>query len=251
MAESKPANLPTAITVNHNGKSYVLRFFDDSDVRQGFQQLFSGNEYPILPVQDYQPAVILDIGANVGAAALYMHLNYPHARIYCFEPSPTNLELLKTNLSFSDRFTLINCGLLDRSEQLKLFTGKHHTMTNSFMPGPEVGGEFELAEVRSGAAELTRLGIDAISIIKLDTEGCEMPILRDIRPWLGKTDLIYVEYHNDDDRRAIDRLLEENFILGIAKSPIPHRGTCMYISRDLLKLYPILDRAKIETRSSP
>ena len=42
--------------------------------------------------------VILDIGANIGYASLLFREVMPAADIYAFEPSPTNLTYLRTNL---------------------------------------------------------------------------------------------------------------------------------------------------------
>jgi FkbM family methyltransferase len=44
-----------------------------------------------------QTPFILDLGANIGAAAVWFAVRYPAARIAAFEPHPGNFRLLETN----------------------------------------------------------------------------------------------------------------------------------------------------------
>ena len=60
------------------------------------------------------PAVILDIGANIGVAALYFKRRYPEAKIYCFEPFTENIELLKENLRNFKDVTVIGKALYNK-----------------------------------------------------------------------------------------------------------------------------------------
>src|SRR5262249_19028390 len=43
-------------------------------------------------------STIVDLGANIGFASLYLASSYPSARIFAVEPNGDNFELLKTNL---------------------------------------------------------------------------------------------------------------------------------------------------------
>jgi hypothetical protein len=118
-------------------------------------------------------------------------------------------------------------------------------MQCSIVPGPETASSFETIELRSAAAEMDRLSIAAISILKLDTEGCELPILYDLQPRLSSLDFLYVEYHSEDDRRAIDRLTEGHLLLTRSHAVGPHRGLLMYTGLHVASRYPIFDQMKV------
>jgi hypothetical protein len=101
--------------------------------------------------------------------------------------------------------------------------------------------------VKSARGEFARMGIGAgeSMILKLDTEGCEVPILRDVSAVLGGVDLLYVEYHSEEDRLAIDDLLRGQMMLAVGRAMMPHRGTSVYVARHLVERYPMLDAARI------
>src|SRR5262245_28331690 len=60
----------------------------------------------IIKAEIYQPAVvrlpscqtIIDLGANIGLASLYLASRYPTSRVFAVEPNPSSYELLELNL---------------------------------------------------------------------------------------------------------------------------------------------------------
>ena len=81
---------------------------------------------------------------------------------------------------------------------------------------------------------LTTHAIDRIDILKLDTEGCEVPILRSLQKHLPEIKLVYVEYHSDRDRRLIDCLLAKTHVLWRGHVPLAYRGEFCYLNRKLI-----------------
>jgi hypothetical protein len=92
----------------------------------------------------------------------------------------------------------------------------------------------ERIKLRRISTWLDEQKLDRISVLKIDTEGAEMAILEDLRPRLANIDAIYVEYHSEDDRRAIDAMLGERFVLYHGVADHPHRGTFCYASKFLM-----------------
>ena len=228
-----------------DGRSIPFQFPDSGNIRQNLAAILQGREYTGLPLPGYKPSVILDIGANVGATALYFHGIFPDAMIYCFEASPTNAGFLKRNLAPINRATVFDYGLSDRDHQVQLHIGKTQFMQNSLVPNLETQSRTETAQLRRASSELTRLDIQNISLLKLDTEGWELPILRDMTDWLPRTDLAYIEYHSEEDRQSIEQLFNATHILGRATSTMPHRGLNLYVSRALIANYPALGQNRI------
>ena len=201
-------------------------------MRQVLKDVFQGREYPRCLPHYLKPTVIIDIGGNVGAAAIWFHSQYPDAKIISFEPSLHAGEFLYNNTAELPEVEVKNYGLFDRDFETVLHEGRNLAQS-SLVPHQETTQQTEKIELRRASTEMDALGIDHISILKIDTEGCEVPILRDLAAtWLPRVDAIYVEYHSEADRRAIDQLLSTHFYLVHAKVRRGNRGTFVYISQE-------------------
>ena len=77
----------------------------------------------------------------------------------------------------------------------------------------------------------------------------EVPILNELL--LEKTnvdiDVIYVEYHSEEDRLEIDRMISERFILFYSQANQLHRGTKGFVSKTLVSQYPESEWLKIRS----
>lgn len=241
---------PTIATLEleHGGRKRRFNYPVAGNMSALLREVFEGREYPIVQIPGHEVRVIVDIGANIGAAALFFHVNFPQARVVCFEPSPTSFVLLQSNLADEANVELHQAGLLDCAERLRLFVGNQHCMQNSLMQSIETSEAFEEVEVRRASDEFKRLGLDAVSILKIDTEGSELPILRDLSAMLERVDLLYLEYHSEADRRAIDALLSETMVLLCATVTMLHRGSMVYLSKRLAPECAAMDVMRITPR---
>jgi FkbM family methyltransferase len=200
-------------------------------MKQILTNIFQGREYPLSLPNDLEVETVIDIGGNVGAAAIWFHHHYPNARIVSYEPSPSSLKLLRENTESIANIETKPIGLSDRDGQALLHVGRHHAAQSSVIPHAETSEHTETITLRSAASEFKTLNVTRISILKIDTEGCEVPILSDLRDWLDRVDAIYVEYHSEADRRAIDQLLAANFYLIHAIVRRANLGTLVYLSQ--------------------
>ena len=127
-----------------------------------------------------EPKVIVDAGANIGIAALYYAVTYPDADVYCFEPLPENLDLLRENTArFSDRVHVLPYGLSDQNGYFE-----YHMSNNPHSFG---GGGFKRIgydparklklPLKTVHDAFEALDIDRVDVFKIDTEGCELAIL--------------------------------------------------------------------------
>src|SRR5438034_486465 len=245
-AESEKPRLPIAVRrLKIRGQFHDFRFIDSPNARFSLENIFSGQEYPHATLPGAEPKAVIDVGANVGAAAVVFADLFPAAPVFCFEPSPTNFELLQRNVAPFPNVRTFPWGLLDRNETIKLYTGVDRSGQNSIVRSDETIDAFETVEVRRASEEFDRLGISQPSLIKIDTEGCELPILKDLLPRLDATDRLYLEYHSEDDRRAIDALVADRFVLATTLAPKPHRGAIFYLSRRVLAAFPQLGAAEL------
>ena len=207
------------------------------------RRILRGLDYPLLG-HGYEPELIVDIGANIGATALYFADAYPWANIFCYEPSPSTYSYLERNARAAANVRTFNFGLSDADAEVKLYLGRSQCLQHSTIPSIEVGAAFEVISVKRASAALQGVIAEGC-ILKIDTEGCEVPILEDLRPHLALVDVIYLEYHSERDRRRIDELLAPSFSLWSSAAQVLHRGNLAYVSHNVLPQIPELGQWEI------
>lgn len=215
------------------GKPIHFVFTSALGLRPFVEAVLTGADYPLVFPGIYTPTSIVDIGAHAGAATIYFKSHYPDARVTCFEPCKDSFRNLVENTRQFDGMKLHNRALGEATGEAQLFSGQYSSMQHSLKPNEENTGDFEWVSVLSAIEAFDALGEPAPSIIKIDTEGCELEILTAVLPLLSKVDVIYLEYHSEADRLALDRLLADDFVLYAARADVPHRGTNTYIRNDV------------------
>ncbi len=143
-------------------------------------QFFDSQERAILKARLSDDAVFLDVGANVGAYALFVAaLTGPRARILAVEPQPDVFDRLTYNIGQNPFGTVkaIACAVADRAGELTLFIDPRNRGESSV----KIVGTHKSAAIRVPAVTLLSLcrseGIERIDAIKLDVEGAEDLIL--------------------------------------------------------------------------
>lgn len=169
--------------------------------------------------------VVLDIGANAGAATVFFSELYPAAKIHAFEPIPGNLEILKMNAASRGRPGSIECHLLalsDRDGQLQMIhsPGAHNHGGWSFYQRGAAGNEEKVSvPVRKSGDFVRELGLQRIDVIKIDTEGAEKEILYGLTPeQLASVQYIVGELHGERDFELLDWLEQRGFDIECKKS---------------------------------
>ncbi len=208
------------------------------------QEILAGRIYR-WPAALPPPGTIVDVGANVGAAALTFALTFPQARIFAFEPAPACLPLLRENLRAWPQVSIEPYGLFDRDEERRLFLGQRDSVTNSLGRSAHNGGAGPLVRLRHAARALRALGIGRVDCLKLDTEGSEVPILEALASFLPEVTVLFVEYHSEADRRRIDLFMAASHLLVAGRIQGPHRGELTYARRDAFPEPAMRDREAI------
>jgi FkbM family methyltransferase len=222
-----------AMTRLRNGRQITYCYPDSHMMAAVCAGIFAGNDYPTLPFLD--PTIVLDVGANIGCTALLFANTYGNAKIYSLEPASEAFSYLSRNTAALPSVKAFQIGAFDRDAQPILHLGSEASVTNSIAPGIFTGQRQEQITVRRFSSFLAEQGITHISILKLDTEGAELAILRDIASMLDRIDCIMVEYHSEGDRFALDELLKSRFTLYACKAEHPHRGAYTYVSSEIIR----------------
>lgn len=230
-------------TVNHsevaeatlqgpNG-SFPFYLFKSEACFQVANDIFAGTTYPIVPAVSGVKTVV-DVGANVGAASVYLATAYPDARVYALEPGASPLSLLRRNVASLPNVKVFPFGLHSSEKRVTLFHGRTDSVESSLSSTTRTITESEQIRVVEASRFLSDQGITQIDVLKVDTEGCEVPILRSLKAYLPDVKVLYVEYHSERDRRLIDEMLAETHVLWRGHIHFAYRGEFCYLKRDLV-----------------
>jgi FkbM family methyltransferase len=135
--------------------------------------------------------LIVDAGANIGAAALQFLSNFPNARIVSIEPEASNYALLLRNTPGLD-VVCMQAAVSAREGRVKLSDpGEGHW---GFRTEAAADGEIRCVTIndifRQNAA--THFPF----IVKIDIEGGEAALFSDSTEWVGQTPILIVELHD-------------------------------------------------------
>jgi FkbM family methyltransferase len=195
--------------------------------------VFKEVEYPFLSFLNAR--VILDVGANVGCTSILFAVNYPNATIYALEPAAEAYAYLQRNTAKYPNVRPFKIGAYDHDATTTLFLGKEASVTNSVTPNAFSGLRQEQIVLRRFTSFLREQSITHISLLKMDAEGVEIAILRDLAEMLDQVDAIMVEYHSETDRLTIDQMLRDRYTMYASSSPHPHRGSNTYVLKSILR----------------
>ena len=134
---------------------------------------------------------IFDVGANIGDITRQFHDAFPEAVIYTFEPSPDTFKALSARFSGDPRINLYDYAVMDKPGSVAFFCNRVSPTDSILSPSGESsqwvdgkeGSSLECinrAVVRSTDLDTfcREHGIEAIDILKIDTQGAEVHVLR-------------------------------------------------------------------------
>lgn len=158
-------------------------------------------------------SVVWDVGANIGLYSIYA-AKAQSCRVYAFEPSVFNLELLARNIYLNDlqnKITIVPIALTDKRgpSLFKMSTTTWGGALSTFGQDFDQNGEtlkvqFEYTTYGVSMAEAAALlGIMSPQHLKIDVDGIEHFILRGGKEILAKVDSVLIEI-NDDFREQAD-----------------------------------------------
>jgi FkbM family methyltransferase len=122
--------------------------------------------------------IILDIGAQSGCFSLAAKF-FPKTNWKSFEPDPSNYDLLIKNLELNE-IKNVECfpfGISDVNSEITFNISLHHRGLNTFgFRNLQDLGDIEKIKVK--VSKLDDIIKDKVDLIKIDTEGCELNILK-------------------------------------------------------------------------
>jgi FkbM family methyltransferase len=158
-----------------------------------FGQVIYGREYELK--YRLNPSVIVDCGANIGLSSIFYKNKFPEAKIIAIEPEFSNFKILQKNTEKYADIHCINCGIWNRSTNLKISNQDRgnwgFTVEESDENGENTIKAIAIDEI------MKQYQLDHIDILKIDIEGSEQKLFEsNSEKWLPFVKVIVIEFHD-------------------------------------------------------
>ncbi len=169
-----------------------VELVDAASFLSAHREIFVEEIYRI-PSSDAAPAIV-DLGANIGLATLWLKRRFPHAQVLALEPDPGIYACLEQNVR---RNRLAGVELLKKAAW--------DTNTTLEFAADRADGGFAW-ERREGKAGARSFAVEAVAVqellaerrvdfLKIDIEGAERQVLAACCDILPRVRWLFVEYH--------------------------------------------------------
>ncbi len=176
----------------HLGEVHLRDNFGDVTNLSG---LLVENTYRVTKLD--RPGEILDVGANIGLFAKWIHAHNPERRVHCFEPLRSNAAMVRRNCPAA---VVNQLGVGRERGTVEVGVDAHAVMASSVAQRWALTPiEFEVIPLDAYAEDR---GLGEIALLKLDTEGMELDVLDGAPRVLAQTHQVAMETHGDERHRA-------------------------------------------------
>jgi FkbM family methyltransferase len=158
---------------------------------------------------------IVDLGANVGFAAVALATRHPHARFVCVEPDPQSSALLQRNLELNGvDAVVLRAAVVGEPGRYAVAAGPApaSNVVERAAGGPVEG--ITLIDV------FARGGVDHVDLLKVDIEGAEAGVFEAAAEWAPRVAAVVAELHAPFRVDQADQLLAPH---GLTRIQLPPR----------------------------
>jgi FkbM family methyltransferase len=174
--------------VTHHKNDSLINRIKNSPVR-----IYEKEETDILVriLKKMNNPVMLDIGANIGLISLNICAAFNPVKLYAFEPGPNQFRYLKHNIEqngLTERVSIFNVALGSGEGVTDFFMHAVQDSSGDGMRDTGRAGKGKFIQVPSQTLDTWWRGhaTPPVNLIKLDTEGAELLVLRNATALLQK-----------------------------------------------------------------
>lgn len=194
-----------------------------------FYQIFVDENYKY--DINFEPEIILDLGANTGYSAVYFAEKYPKAKIYCLEPDIENYNILVEN---TKKYPNINClcgALFNKNCILHVVDKGRGFWGLSVCDEEDYNAESTSGYTFETLLDIWGLNNKILDIVKMDIEGSEKEVFSSCCRWLQNTRLLFIEVHDrfraGCSKSVLSKILEYDFNMDVKGDNIIFENNCV------------------------
>lgn len=168
---------------------------------------------------------VVDVGANVGLAALFFLEKFPVSRLVCVEPEPANFQLLQRNLR-GTAAVAVQAALSAADGTVKIDSSPQ--AYNAKVSADT--GTTEVAAI-SMSTLLRSQNMAWVDLLKIDIEDYEKQVFAGPADWLAQVGVLLIEIHSIASQVAVRRaVLAQGFSWEQATGNSPDTG--LFVARN-------------------
>jgi FkbM family methyltransferase len=161
------------VPVVRRGQRLVLALGQYQDL-EVVRELYIDGEYPEeLEIAD--PAVIVDLGANIGLSLLDFRLRYPQARLIGVEPDPIAFNTLRLNTSADPNIQILPVAAAG-ADGVREFYSSSESVVSGFSRTRAFQKPIAVC-AKSLDSLMADMDLSTVDLLKIDVEGAEEEVL--------------------------------------------------------------------------
>lgn len=153
--------------------------------------------------------IIIDVGAHIGIFSMYVSQFCSTGKIFCYEPSKENFELLCQNIELNNKKNIFqkNCVVSSSDKEVSFYINSDKTANSLY--------ESTSDSVKIQSQTLQQIfdsnNLKKCDYLKLDCEGAEYEIIDSLPDrYFINISKIYIEYHfNDSKPELLNKLIKK------------------------------------------
>lgn len=169
-----------------------------------YRQIFVQRHYEHARIHP-TPSCIVDLGANIGLASIYLHEQYPNAKIYAVEADCDNFKMLESNTRDIANVERLNAAISCQDGTAALLNPNEQKHGLRF--AVETNGTGGVCAL-SMQSLISKFELGTIDILKIDIEGSEVELFETNHRWLNQVNNILIETHDTVVPSATSRVLD-------------------------------------------
>ena len=178
-------HLPPGKIKEHKLKDGTISYRNAQELLHGFDEIFIQELYKI----ELEPnCYIIDCGANIGLSVIYLKQLLPTATIVAFEPDDQNFSLLSRNVS---SFKFDNVELKNEAvwiENATIGFTNEGSMSSKVDQNGTTGKKIKASRLKDFLNK-------KVDFLKIDIEGAEYAVIKDVQEVLFNVQNLFLEYH--------------------------------------------------------
>lgn len=139
---------------------------------------------------------IIDCGSHIGVSTLFFKHKFPESKILCFEPNIQNYKILRKNIEVNklSGVTMINAAVSNKKGVVKFYVPENKEKSWSW-GGSLIKGKDSRISFSVSSVLLSSYINKTVDLLKIDIEGAEASVIKEVGSKLRKVKEIYIEFH--------------------------------------------------------